>query len=172
MKIDKGHSIMTTSVGSIFSIILFIIVGLYAFQKTNIMIGKTDDYVMTSTQDSFFDLEYRFGFEQGFNIAVAFTDFNGKTENILTPDIGRIVYRQYTWGSDADNQFLTQDYLPTHVCTNEELGIDRENENSFFPFKDINDHLITKAHREQFVCIDKEQLYIKGNFDSAKARLI
>ena len=63
MKIDKGHSIMTTSVGSIFSIILIIIVGMYAFQKTNIMIRKTDDYIMASTQDSFFDLDYRFGFE-------------------------------------------------------------------------------------------------------------
>ena len=63
MKIDKGHSILTTLVGSIFSIILFIIVGLYAFQKTNIMIGRTDDYVMTSIQDSVFDLDYSFGYE-------------------------------------------------------------------------------------------------------------
>ena len=76
MKIDKGHSIMTTSVGSIFSIILFIIVGMYAFQKTNIMVNKTDNYVMTSTQDSFFNLDYRFGYEQGFNIAIAFTAFD------------------------------------------------------------------------------------------------
>ena len=63
MKIDKGHSIISTSVGSIFSIILFIIVGMYTFQKMNIMINKTDDYVMASIQDSFFSLDYRFGFE-------------------------------------------------------------------------------------------------------------
>ena len=63
MKIDKGHTMIATPIGSIFSIILFIIVGMYAFQKTNIMIRKTDDYVMTSTQDAFFDLDYRFGFE-------------------------------------------------------------------------------------------------------------
>ena len=106
MKIDKGHSIMTTSVGSIFSIILIIIVGMYAFQKTNIMIRKTDDYVMTSTQDSFFDLDYRFGYEQGFNIAVAFTAYDSIEENILTPDIGRIVYRQYTWGYETDNRYF------------------------------------------------------------------
>ena len=43
MKIAKGQSIMTTSVGAIFSIILFIIVGLYTFQKSNILITKTDD---------------------------------------------------------------------------------------------------------------------------------
>ena len=78
---------------------------MYAFQKTNIMIGKTDDYVMTSTQDSFFDLDYKFGFEQGFNVAVAFTAFDDEKENILRPDIGRLVYRQYTWGYDADNPF-------------------------------------------------------------------
>ena len=118
MKIDKGHSILTTSVGSIFSIVLFTIVGLYTFQKTNIMIRKNDDYVMASTQDSFFDLDYRFGYEQGFNVAVAFTAVDEKTENILTPDIGKIVYRQYTWGYNADNlYFVTQDYMPTHTCT-------------------------------------------------------
>ena len=89
------------------------------------MINRTDNYVMTSTQDSFFNLDYRFGFEQGLNIAIAFTAFDYNKENILTPDIGRIVYRQYTWGYDAeDNYFVTQDYLPTHVCTKEELGID------------------------------------------------
>ena len=104
------------------------------------MIKRTDDYVMASTQDSFFDLDYRFGFEQGFNIAIAFTSFDSKNENILTPDIGRIVYKQFAWGSaDAIESFYAQDYLPTHVCTNEELGIDQETENSFFPFRDIND---------------------------------
>ena len=76
--------------------------GLYTFQKSNIMINKTDDYVMTSNQDSFFDLDYSFGFEQGFNIAVAFTAFDNNEENILMPEIGRIVYRQYTWGDDAE----------------------------------------------------------------------
>ena len=78
MKIDKGHSIMTTSVGSVFSIILFIIVGMYTFQKTNIMMRRTDDYVMTSKQDSFFSLDDSFGYEQGFNIAVAFTAFDAE----------------------------------------------------------------------------------------------
>ena len=62
MKIDRGHSIISTTVGAIFSIILFIVVGLYTFQKTNIMINKTDDYVMTSIEDSFFSLDYSFGF--------------------------------------------------------------------------------------------------------------
>ena len=103
MKIDKRQSTMTTSVGSIFSIILFIIVVMYTFQKANIMIKREDDYVMTSNQDSFFDLDYKFDFEKGFNIAVAFTAFDNNKENILSPDIGRIVYRQYTWGYDAEN---------------------------------------------------------------------
>ena len=42
------------------------------------MINKTDDYVMTSIEDSFFSLDYSFGFEQGFNIAVAFTAFDNE----------------------------------------------------------------------------------------------
>ena len=173
MKIDKGHSIMTTSVGSIFSIILFIIVGMYALQKTNIMIMKTDDYVMTSTQDSFFDLDYKFGFEQGFNIAVAFTAFDDEKENILRPEIGRIVYRQYKWGFEANDRYkLTQDYLPTHTCTKQELGIDQQSENSFYPLKDEGYFQTMKGYQKKFVCIDKEQLYLKGDFDSEKARLI
>ena len=137
MKIDKGHSIISTTVGSIFSIILFIIVGCYTFQKSNIMINKTDDYVMTSIQDNFFSLDYSFGFEQGFNVAVAFTAFDTNEENILTPDIGKIVFRQYAWGENAEqNKFVDLDYLPTHACTKEELGIDYQSENSFFPLTD------------------------------------
>ena len=103
MKIDKGHSIMTTSVGSIFSIIMFIFVGIYSFNKTKIMIERTDDYVMTSIKDSFFSLDYKFGYELGLNIAVAFTAFDTEKENILRPDIGRIVYREYRWGYDNDD---------------------------------------------------------------------
>ena len=118
MKIDKGHSIMLTSVGSIFSIILFIIVGLYTYQKSNIMIRRTDDHVMTSIQDSFFDLDYKFDYEHGLNIAAAFTAFDDEKENILSPDIGQIVFKQYHWGYDAEGKyFVTTDYLPTHVCS-------------------------------------------------------
>ena len=62
--------------------------------------------------------------------------------------------------------------MPTHVCTNEELGIDIENENSFYPLKNTNDQSVIKDNLGKFVCTDKEQLYIKGNFDSKKARLI
>ena len=143
MKIDKGHSIMTTSVGSVFSIILFIIAGMYTFQKTNIMIRRTDDYVMTSIQDSFFSLDHRFDYEHGLYIAAAFTAFDSEKENILRPDIGRIVFREYHWGYDADDEyFVRQDYLPTHVCTKEELGIDQQNDgNGFYPLKNEYDTL-------------------------------
>ena len=102
---------------------------------------------MTSTQDSFFDLDYKFGFEQGFNIAVAFTAFDDEKEYILKPEIGKIVYRQYTWGFEAEDHYkLTQDYLPTHVCTKEELGIDQQTENSFYPLKDEGDYQTMKGY--------------------------
>ena len=118
MKIDKGHSIMLTSVGSIFTFILFIIVGLYTYQKTNIMIGRTDDHVMTSIQDSFFDLDYKFDYKHGLNIAAALTAFDDEKENTLSPDIGRIVFKQYHWGVDTNEKyFVTTDYLPAHVCS-------------------------------------------------------
>ena len=67
------------------------------------------------------------------NIAVALTAWDSVKENILTPDIGRIVFREYRWGYDADGQyFVSQDYLPTHICTKEELGIDQESDSSSF----------------------------------------
>ena len=62
--------------------------------------------------------------------------------------------------------------MPTHTCTKEELGIDQQTENSFYPFKDEGDLQLVKGYQKKFVCIDKEQLYIKGDFDSEKARLI
>ena len=96
---------------------------------------------MTSIQDSFFSLDHRFDYEHGLNIAAAFTAFDSETENILRPDIGRIVFREYNWGYDADDKyFVTQNYLPTHVCTKEELGIDQQSSsNSFFPLKNEAD---------------------------------
>ena len=88
MKIDKGHSIMTTSVGSVLSIIVFIIMGSYTIQKTNILIARTDDHVMTSIQDSYFEPDFKFDYGMGLNAAIAFTGFESENDKVLTPDIG------------------------------------------------------------------------------------
>ena len=53
-------------------------------------------------------LDHKFGYEHGLNIAVAFTAFDTEKENILRADIGRIVYKEYRWGYDNDDEYFVK----------------------------------------------------------------
>ena len=62
--------------------------------------------------------------EQGFNAAVAFTDWSDDTEPILDPSIGELYFTALEWGLDDQGAFfVNRTKLDTHFCTAEELGL-------------------------------------------------
>ena len=53
-----------------------------------------------ATIESHYSEEEIFSQEQGFNVAVAFTDWDSETEPILDPSIGEIYFQAVEWGYD------------------------------------------------------------------------
>ena len=63
MKLDKENNTLQTWMGSILTLLLYIIVGAYAYMKAEVWITKNDFDIMQSTQEEFFDTDYVFDFE-------------------------------------------------------------------------------------------------------------
>lgn len=84
-----------TLMGTLCSLLMFVVVVAYAYQKTGVWLNKKDISIQYSSQDSFYDENYVFDHEQGLNFAIAFTAYDDETEPILDESIGRIVFNSY-----------------------------------------------------------------------------
>ena len=61
-----------------------------------------------------------FSFEDGFNIAVAFTAYDNEQEWTLEPKYGELYFDAYSWGTDDEGNFFTKyERMETAVCTRE-----------------------------------------------------
>ena len=72
----------------------------------------------------------------GLKIAIALIEYNDHPEPILDETYGRIVFTRWNWYEDTDgNYFDTRDEIPSHYCSEEEIGLDSKEieENVFFP---------------------------------------
>ena len=78
--------------GSICSLFLFLVVGSYAYQKTDVWNHKKDVDIMSSIQANYFNSDYVFDYDAGLNYAVAFTAYDSVTEYILDPSYGNLVF--------------------------------------------------------------------------------
>ena len=56
-----------------------------------------------------------FDFNQGLNLAMAFSAYDDETEPILDKSYGEIIFQAYSWGVDENGSyFISQKRLPTH----------------------------------------------------------
>ena len=161
--------------GSFCSVIMFLIVLAYAYQKTDVWLTKKDISIQYSTYEAFYTSDDVFDNEQGLNFALAFTAYDEETEPILDESYGRIVFNSYQWGSnDEDGNFIPSEVkeIKTHTCTREELGIEGGEDNSaFLPIEDSN-LVHVSNYQKKFHCIDREEMRLYGDFNSAKARIL
>ena len=63
MKIDKENDTLQTSIGSILTLLIYLVVIAYASVKVDVWITKNENDIMQSIQDGFFDSDYVFDFE-------------------------------------------------------------------------------------------------------------
>lgn len=142
---------------------------------------KKDVDVLSATKDLYYSEDDKFTYENGLNIAVAFTGYNNKEEWELDPAYGSLVFNSYSWGNDEDGAvFLRRKELPSHVCNKEELGLLPDDKKELSDLKDQgtahffkshpNSEVYPKMYQKKFLCVDKESLEIYGDFSSNKAR--
>lgn len=108
-----------------------------------------------------------FSYDKGLNIVVALTFDDNNPEPIDDPTIGQVVFNHYNWGRHSDGtRFSDRFPINSYTCSREELGLDGDNNKArFYPIKD---NLIDFHHRN-FLCLNKEDIEVFGDFSSAKA---
>ena len=159
--------------GSICSIILLLITVFYAYLKFDVLRNKKDVNVLSTIKDSYFTDDDHFSYEQGLNIAVAFTKYDSEREPILIPQIGEIVINQYKWGFNEDGSvFSARVPLQDHECTKDELNLSDDAEDPKF----FKPHPLSKPtielYQKKFRCLDTSDLDIYGDFNTPKATLL
>ena len=84
------------------------------------------------------------------------------------------MFQLYEWGPDENGEFgFKFQNLTTHICTEEELGLNdnAKNPNHGQFFKIHPQSLVNvKLYRKKFLCIDREEMSLYGDYNSLSAR--
>lgn len=73
------------------------------------------------------------------------------------------------WGPLEDGGLYDYtEFLDTHICTPEELGLEGDNP-AFYPLDKAGKSVVT-SYQKKFLCITKEKSKINGNFSSLYGR--
>lgn len=107
MKLDSGSDEVRSILGALCSFALFLLVLMYAYLKADVLYNKKDVDILSTTNDNFFTPDNVINYENGFNIATAFTAFDSETEEILDPTIGELVFTHYYWGVQEDGKYAS-----------------------------------------------------------------
>ena len=69
--------------------------------------------------------EQEFGYDNGLNIAAAFTAYDNERERILDPSYGELVFLVSDWSLNEDGTTTLFRKIPeSHPCTRAELGLE------------------------------------------------
>ena len=111
-----------------------------------------------------------FTYDMGLNIAVGLTRYDSDVEPFDDPTVGEVVFNHYKWGTAPDGQNFAGRYpLKSHRCTREELGLDDDKSKArFYPNTDSD----VEFYHKKFLCIDKEDIEVYGDWNSHKAQLL
>jgi len=136
-----------------------------------VLLKKKDVDVLQTTKDMFWTDDDQFLYENGFNVGVAFTAYDSNPNWILEPKYGEIFFNGFAWGPRPDGTYFTErKRLNDHICTLEELSFEGDPKNHrFFPVHEASAGIV-KFYQPKFICLEPEDLYIYGDYNTAKAR--
>ena len=147
---------------------------MYAVQKFDVIISKKDVDILSSMRDSWFDENFKFTYNKGLNIAVAFTAFDNEREWMLDPSYGSLIINSYTWGVDKDGfNFSERKKLDHHVCSAAELGVSddetKKGKATFLPPHKTSAGYVS-FYQKKFICLEEEDIYLYGDFNTPETR--
>ena len=106
--------------GSLCTILILVITVVYSIQKLAVLNWRKDVDILSAVNSLVFTSEDKFTHANGFNIAVAFTEYNYNQEWELEPRYGSLVVNSFSWGVNPDGSFFTRRIpMQTQICTKE-----------------------------------------------------
>ena len=128
--------------------------------RRDVDILQTVKYLALTDRDEF-------NFDQGLNIAVAFTGYDSDMELFDDPTIGQVVFNHFKWGENADGSYSSGRFpIKSHSCTRAELGLEGDSaQSNFLPINERFESTVSLYHKK-FLCIDKEDLVMYGDWNT------
>ena len=151
-------------IGKMFRLVEFS--SIFLFELLTI-IYKHEVDIMSALQQNALTYDDKFEAKDGFFIAAALTRFDSEQEIIEDWRYGELVISRFGWGYDEAIEGARKK-LDYHYCSDEELGLVRNNETQIYPTLEGSiDEL--KLYKKKFKCIPNEQVALWGDYNSAKA---
>ena len=124
--------------------------------------------MVTTTRENYYSEEDEFTANSGFAFAIVLW-------NDLDPSIGELEVVSDEWGFDetTGEDFWRVTPLETHICSDEELGLSEDSNVRplFMPSnKKFTGNL--DSYRGKIICIDREELRLRGEYNSDEARIL
>ena len=95
MVLDGNSREMRSCFGSLCTILVIAVTALYACSKFILFLGQRDLAFQSSVRDHQFSADDVFGYEDGLNVAVAFSSYDNKQAVELDASYGRLVFNSY-----------------------------------------------------------------------------
>ena len=170
MKLDGDRRKVSTFCGACCSLVLLILIALFAIEKFIVLLHKKDVTVINSESSLYFADSDPFDYEHGLNVAVAFTGYDGETQWQLDPSYGELVLNANEWGINEDGSYY-RNVLPLtrRKCTLQELGLRREEGSKFYPTSESSVKIL-ELYKNKLLCFNEEDLLIAGSFGTGRAR--
>ena len=166
MKLDGGQRSKQSYMGAFLTIMIALTTFLFFYAKTMTIVEKHDVDIMSAVIDHAIDINDQFTADHGFFISAGLTQYD--SNRTLTEDAryGELVFEKLGWGVEGISAYETQ--LASHFCTDEELGINRTENTVMFPLVSFSEAEVI-TYRNKFRCIDRDDLMVWGDYNSAKA---
>ena len=113
--LPNGKAKYNTWCGVFFTFSLYFVIAVYGLMKLGKVVNFGDSTIIKSTEDSFFDADFKWNATSGMSFAFGITAYDGNQEPIDDPDYGRVVARYKTWGFDDYTSY--SEPIPTKQCT-------------------------------------------------------
>ena len=133
---------------------------------------KLETIVTESVRTAHFDAanaEHGIGTAEGLNFAFGLTAYDGNRTITEDPRYGQTKAKIVSWGFSDTNEIDATGGIPTHICSEEELGI-VEGDSKFFPIHE-NSLRDTKMVSQKLQCLDKD-FRLQGDYNSAYAKIL
>ena len=168
MRLDsKGSSSLATGAGAFFSFLLLLMTATYGLNKFEILLRRKDVDILSTIQDSYFDVESTFGAAQGFNFAVGLL---GQREP-LDEAIASWDISSFEWAPNDDGRIeVNTQIINSHICSEEELGL-VEGDSKFFPIAESSLEAVA-INQRGMVCLDESDIHIRSDKNSVSGRVL
>ena len=166
--VDGESSNRVSYMGAFLSAIIFGVTAIFLYSKVMVLIKSSDITIMMNTLEGAFTYDDKFTANEGLFIAAALTEYDSNTEVIEEARYGELVIEHYGWGN-GDTIGSGSKTLDSHYCSDEELGFTPGPNTSIYPIFESSISVVT-TWKKKFKCVDKKDLVIWGDYNSAKAQ--